>query len=190
MKNNYEDIVDKYQNLVYKLAIRLYNGKTEYDDLVQAGFLGLIKAIDNYDVNVSDKFIAYASKYIIYEMKKEFRKRSYFNVSDYLYKLANKVQKINSNDLNEIAESCNTSIENVLIIKSYNMYTIEKIEDYNEIPSNDLRLPIGLTLLEEKIYKMRVLYHYSQKEIANSLLISQSSVSKKLKMIGEKLIDK
>ena len=111
-------------------------------------------------------------------------------ISDYLYKLSNKVQKIESNNLEEIAMTCNTSLENVLIIKTHDIYTIEKLDDYNDIPSKDLKLPIGLTKLEEKIYKMRVLYHYSQKEIAKSLLISQSSVSKKLKIIGEKLINK
>lgn len=190
MKNKYDEVVEEYQYLVYKLAKRLYNGKTEYDDLVQAGFLGLIKAIDHYNPFISQKFLGFASKYIIYEMKKEFRKNSYFNISDYLYKLSNKVQKIESNNLEEIARTCNTSLENVLIIKTHDIYTIEKLDDYNDIPSKDLKLPIGLTKLEEKIYKMRVLYHYSQKEIAKSLLISQSSVSKKLKIIGEKLINK
>ena len=190
MKNKYDEVVKEYQYLVYKLAKRLYNGKTEYEDLVQAGFLGLIKAIDHYNPFISQKFLGFASKYILYEMKKEFRKSSYFNISDYLYKLSNKIQKIKSNDLEEIAMTCNTSLENVLIIKTQDIYTIEKLDDYNNIPSNELKLPIGLTKLEEKIYKMRVLYHYSQNEIANCLLISQSSVSKKLKIIGEKLIDK
>ena len=190
MKSNiYEEVVEKYQYLVYKLASRLYNGKTEYDDLVQAGFLGLIKAVDNYNPFISDKFISYASKYIIYAMKEEFRKESYFNISDYLYKLSRKVNNIDSLDIKEISKKCNTSIENILIIKSFNLYTIEKIDDYKEIPCNDLKTPIGLTLLEEKIYNLRVLYHYTQSEIARSLCISQSAVSRKLKAIGKKLID-
>ena len=74
MKNKYDEVVEEYQYLVYKLAKRLYNGKTEYDDLVQAGFLGLIKAIEHYNPFISQKFLGFASKYIIYEMKKEFRK--------------------------------------------------------------------------------------------------------------------
>ena len=190
MKNeNSEEIVDKYQFLVYKLASKMKANYLEYEDLVQIGFMGLLKAIKNYQENENTNFLSYASKYIVYEIKKEIRKSSYYKVSDYLYKLANKINSVESNDIYKIANLTNESIENILFIKCNNMYTIEKIEDYNEIPSKELKIPIGLTKQEEDVYYMRIVYNYTQKEIGTILNISQSTVSRIIKSICEKLIN-
>ncbi len=185
MKKSDDELVEKYKYLVYFLAKKLYNKRVEFDDLVQAGFMGLLKAITKK--NNDNSFSAYASKYIIYEMKQELRKTSLFKVSDYLYKLSIKVNKLKEDDIYEIAEKCRTSIENVLLIKSLGYNCIDKIEDFEIIDDSNYKIPIDLDKDEEEVYKMRVLYQYSQKEIATALNISQSKVSRIIKRIVEKL---
>ena len=117
MKNNYKSydyIVNKYKNLVYYLARRLYQ-KSDFDDLVQAGFMGLLKASNNFDFTKSENFKNYASKYIIYEMKKELRNKNLIHVSDYFYKIKNKINKEGVNDILELSEKTNISLENIIL---------------------------------------------------------------------------
>ena len=45
------------------------------EDLTQAGFIGLLKAIDNYDINLNDNFRVYAGYLIIGEIKHYIRDR-------------------------------------------------------------------------------------------------------------------
>ena len=73
-----EYIVNKYKNLVYKLARRLNYGNALYEDLVQAGFMGLIYASNKFDFTKNTNFISFASIYIVSEMKKENSKSSIF----------------------------------------------------------------------------------------------------------------
>ena len=183
--NENNELFEKYKYLVYKIVKRFNNKYIEYDDLVQAGYMGLLKAIDN--AKNMNTFISYASKYIIFEIKEEIKKGSYFKISDYLYKISNKVRQVDSNDFEEIAKICNTSIENVILIKSNNLYTIDKLEDFENISCEFFKMPLGLNAMEEEVLKMRALYRYKEKEIAQTLNISQSNVSRILKNIVEKI---
>ena len=74
-----EDLILKYQMLIYKIAKKFYN--VEIDDLFQAGSIGLIKAYRKFDSEKSPDFISFAYKYIFGEM----------------YELANKSRDIKLN---------------------------------------------------------------------------------------------
>lgn len=180
-----ERLFEKYQYLVYKIGKKLKNDFIDFEDMIQAGFMGLLKAINNH--NNLDTFISYASKYIVYEMKEEIKKGSYFKISDYFYKLGNKVREQSELNLFEIAEKCNTSVENVLLIKSQGFYQIDKIENYDEFEDTYYKLPIGLDEIEEEVFKLKALYRYTQNDIAKALNISQSKVNRILKNIVEKI---
>lgn len=56
-----ETVVAQYRPLVEKLARRFIPSGIPVDDLVQEGFLGLLHAIDHYDVTKNVKFITYAT---------------------------------------------------------------------------------------------------------------------------------
>ena len=59
--------------LVVHVAKRFSAG--EYEDLVQAGFVGLIKALDSFDPGFGTAFSTYAVPYIMGEMKECLRKQ-------------------------------------------------------------------------------------------------------------------
>jgi RNA polymerase sigma-B factor len=68
-----EVIVDRYQKLV-RSCVRQYRGSPEpTEDLMQVGYVGLLKAINNYDPEVGDSLSAYAQPCISGEIKRHFR---------------------------------------------------------------------------------------------------------------------
>ena len=72
-----EKLIEQYMGLVRSLARRyLYRG-AELDDLVQIGAIGLIKAIDRFDVNRGFELTTYATPNIIGEIKRHFRDKGW-----------------------------------------------------------------------------------------------------------------
>lgn len=59
--------------LVHACARHFKGRGMEYDDLFQAGCLGLVKAVDNFDENRGVKFSTYAVPVILGEIKRLFR---------------------------------------------------------------------------------------------------------------------
>lgn len=59
--------------LVHTCAKRLTGRGVEYEDLVQAGCMGLIKAVDGFDTGRGLKFSTYAVPLILGEMRRLFR---------------------------------------------------------------------------------------------------------------------
>lgn len=185
-----EYIVNKYKNLVYKIARRLDFGIAQFDDLVQAGFMGLIKACNKFDFTKQTNFISYASIYIVSEMKRENRKVSIYKTSDHITKLKAKIDKIQDQSIYDIAKLVNTTVENVMLAQSINQEVISFNDIEETIPSPRLKfIEIYLTKEEYEIYHLRVINKYSQKEISKILNISQPSVSRRLKELKNKIIE-
>ena len=68
-----EILVDRYDKLV-RSCVRQYRGSPEpTEDLMQVGYVGLLKAINNYDPEVGDSLSAYAQPCISGEIKRHFR---------------------------------------------------------------------------------------------------------------------
>jgi len=68
-----EILVDRYEKLV-RSCVRQYRGSPEpTEDLMQVGYVGLLKAINNYDPEVGDSLSAYAQPCISGEIKRHFR---------------------------------------------------------------------------------------------------------------------
>ena len=72
-----EELVLAHINLVRYLAARFANRGELADDLIQVGTLGLIKAIDRYDVTRGVEFTTYATPTIIGEIKRHFRDKGW-----------------------------------------------------------------------------------------------------------------
>ena len=65
--------MDRYQKLV-RSCVRQYRGSPEpTEDLMQVGYVGLLKAINNYDPEVGDSLSAYAQPCVSGEIKRHFR---------------------------------------------------------------------------------------------------------------------
>jgi RNA polymerase sigma-B factor len=68
-----EILVERYQKLV-RSCVRQYRGSPEpTEDLMQVGYVGLLKAINNYNPEVGDSLSAYAQPCISGEIKRHFR---------------------------------------------------------------------------------------------------------------------
>ncbi len=68
-----EILVERYQKLV-RSCVRQYRGSPEpTEDLMQVGYVGLLKAINNYDPEVGNSLSAYAQPCVSGEIKRHFR---------------------------------------------------------------------------------------------------------------------
>ena len=71
-----EQLIEQYMPLVRSLAHRYAYRGEQLEDLVQIGAIGLIKAIDRFDVNRGVELTTYATPNIIGEIKRHFRDRA------------------------------------------------------------------------------------------------------------------
>jgi RNA polymerase sigma-B factor len=70
-------LIEQYMSLVRSLARRYAYRGEQLEDLVQIGAIGLIKAIDRFDVNRGVELTTYATPNIIGEIKRHFRDRGW-----------------------------------------------------------------------------------------------------------------
>ena len=72
-----EQLIEQYMSLVRSLARRYAYRGEQLEDLVQIGAIGLIKAIDRFDVDCGVELTTYATPNIIGEIKRHFRDRGW-----------------------------------------------------------------------------------------------------------------
>ena len=72
-----EQLIEQYMSLVRSLARRYSYRGEQLDDLVQIGAIGLIKAIDRFDINRGVELTTYATPNIIGEIKRHFRDKGW-----------------------------------------------------------------------------------------------------------------
>ncbi len=71
--NDREKLISDNLGLVHSCANRFKNRGIEYDDLFQAGCVGLIKAVDGFNSELGFQFSTYAVPAILGEIKRIFR---------------------------------------------------------------------------------------------------------------------
>jgi RNA polymerase sigma-B factor len=72
-----EQLVDSYQSLVHFLARKFQNRGEPLEDIVQVGFLGLIKAIERFDPSLGNEFTTFATPTVAGEIKRYFRDKGW-----------------------------------------------------------------------------------------------------------------
>src|ERR1700751_771762 len=72
-----EQLIEQYMSLVRSLARRYAYRGEQLDDLVQIGSIGLIKAIDRFDLERGVELTSYATPNIIGEIKRHFPDRGW-----------------------------------------------------------------------------------------------------------------
>lgn len=189
------------------------------EDLVQAGFIGLLKAIDHYSKEKNDNFRVYAGYLIIGEMKHFLRDqlntiRVPRHIQELCIRINNFTQTLTQEEVQSLTSAdvasaldlpketidfalqadrrCSTlSLEDVFKsdneqlsyeeLLSYDNYQ-EKVEyDDAKIIFNDI---IQLLNTEEiMLINMYYKQDMNQKEIAETLQVSQMSISRKMKKI-------
>ena len=72
-----EQLIEQYMSLVRSLARRYSYRCAQLEDLVQIGAIGLIKAIDRFDLDRGVELTTYATPNIIGEIKRHFRDKGW-----------------------------------------------------------------------------------------------------------------
>jgi RNA polymerase sigma-B factor len=72
-----EELVRGYESLVHFLARRFQNRGEPLEDIVQVGFLGLIKAIERFDPGLGNEFTTFATPTILGEIRRYFRDKGW-----------------------------------------------------------------------------------------------------------------
>lgn len=101
-----EVLVARYEKLV-RSCVRQYRGSPEpVEDLLQVGYVGLLKAINNYDPEMGDSLSAYAAPCVSGEIKRHFRdKRWQVHVRRQAQELLLEMRKANDDLMQQLGRS-------------------------------------------------------------------------------------
>ena len=143
-----EQLVMSHMNLVRFLANKFKNRGEPLDDLMQVGYLGLLKAIDRFDPERGLEFTTFATPTILGEIKRHFRDKGWSvrvprrlqelsaKVNQATDKLTNELQR--SPKVEEIAEYLGVTVDEVLeAMESSSAYTSVPIEAPGASDSDD-----------------------------------------------------
>ena len=72
-----EKLIAMHQNLVRFLASKFANRGEPLEDLVQVGNIGLVNAVDRYEIGRGNKFSTYATPTIVGEIRRYFRDKAW-----------------------------------------------------------------------------------------------------------------
>jgi RNA polymerase sigma-B factor len=68
-----EVLVNRYQPLVRSCVLRYKNSTESHEELMQVGYVGLLKAINNFDASLGTSLAGYAQPCVSGEIKRHFR---------------------------------------------------------------------------------------------------------------------
>jgi len=125
-----EQFIVANMRLVLSVIRRFWSSKPCGDDIFQAGMIGLIKSIDNFDLSVGVKFSTYAVPMIIGEIKRFLRDGNSLKIARSIRDTAYQVLKTRSElekkdeeaSLERIAAEMNTKLSEVV-------YALDAISD-------------------------------------------------------------
>jgi RNA polymerase sporulation-specific sigma factor len=207
-KNIKSDLVKYNLKLVLSILKKYHNKCDNMDDLFQIGVIGLIKAIDNFDISFGVKFSTYAVFMIEGEIKRYIRDNSQIRISRGIKELSYEIinfretyfinySEYPSNEIvceefdissYELYLALNSLVEPTSIFEPiYNdggetIYLLDQLEDANTKDLNSLiSLKEALNKIKERekyVIEKRYFEGYSQSELAELLSISQAQVSR------------
>ena len=97
-----ERLVNCNLKLVFNLVQRFSNRGYELEDLFQIGTIGLVKAVDKFDLSYDVKFSTYAVPMIVGEIRRFLRDDNSIKVSRSLKETAYKIQKAKESLINRL----------------------------------------------------------------------------------------
>ena len=187
-----EVLVEKNLGLVHHIVKRFIGRGYDADDLFQIGSIGLIKAIDKFDLSYEVKFSTYAVPMIAGEIKRFLRDDGMIKMSRSIKENAWKIKAAterltneNGRDptLEEIAEATNLLVEDIVISLEANVevesiyktvyqgegnqiFLLDKLpekKDDNEVLLNQMMIEQLLDTLDTDERKLIMLRYYMDK---------------------------
>ena len=208
--DNRSEFIKNNMGLVHSCAKRFKGKGIDYDDILQAGHLGLIKAVDNFDSSREVKFSTYAVPCILGEIQQLFRSNGSVKVGRTMKELSLKAKKIcydyiskygKSLTVNELAKILETSPENATLALnagdmplSLTIFDSNEDEHQKEIPSEIFddkiadkialnQIVNSLEKQDKAIITLRFFKNQTQTKTAQILGMSQVQVSRREKII-------
>ncbi len=184
-----EVLLKKYDGIIRKIVNRYKVSNFDKEDLYQAGQIGLFKAIKNFNSCFNVKLSTYAFKYIIGEVNREYKKLNlygnveYNKIRNYIFLYSNKTPEEICKDLNINKETFYDAVSRVDQIT----YLEDEIRD--QILDRKEELDLELNNDESILYQYYIVRNLTQSEIAKLLNVSQSTVSRSISKLKQKLKD-
>lgn len=144
-KEKMASLVKENMGLVYTIAKRFQGRGYEQEDLNQIGALGLVKAINNFDVNYEVQLSTYSVPYILGEIKKFIRDDGKIKVSRSIKELATKINGLKKEYLEK--EGRDIKVEEIAQILKISK---EEVAVAIDATSNNLVSSINETVYEGK----------------------------------------
>lgn len=211
-----EELINKNMGLVRSIALRFCGRGTEYDDLVQIGTIGMLKAIRTFDADRGTVFSTYAVPLIVGEIRRHLRDDGIIKVGREQRRLGIELRHVSERIMNEegreahieeLAVAVGVSLEEAamaieattpLLSLSGGSDEMGELEDrlwvgeFDEMERVRDRIALGqaidkLPVEWRKIILLRYYRNLTQKETADRLGLTQVKVSREEKKILEKL---
>lgn len=200
--------------LVHSCANRFRGRGTDYDDLFQAGCIGLIKAADHFDESRGFAFSTYAVPVILGEIRRIFRDYGPVKIGRTLKERSRAALKVKQElsgklgrepTISELAEQLGLDISQTAELITVSMPTVSLTSSFDSsdehqldipVPSHEQEISDRLTLravlasLEEKdrtLIELRYFSGLTQAKTADRLGMSQVQVSRREKAILTKM---
>lgn len=207
--SNREALIENNYGLVHACANKFRGRGVEYDDLFQAGCVGLIKAADNFDASRGFAFSTYAVPVILGEIKRIFRDGGVVKIGRSLKEKARHAMQLKEKmstelgrepTISELAERLGTDVSHAAELITISMPVIsltatdEKGSVQLDIPTQApeeaisekmaLRSVInGLAEKDRRLIELRYFKGMTQVNVAAELGMSQVQVSRREKAI-------
>ncbi len=208
-----EMIIEENIGLVRSIALRFRERGVEFDDLVQIGTIGMIKAVRSFSFDREVVFSTYAVPLIMGEIKRHLRDDGPIKVSRIYKKLSMELGRIRNKILSdegrepsitELAQVCGVSVEEAAVaLETVNPIASlsetygddEKLTLESQLSSNDReieRLTDKIALSQaigrlpkdwQRIITLRYFRNMTQQQVADLLGLSQVKVSREEKKI-------
>lgn len=216
LKERHQKVEDNL-GLVHACARKFAGKGVDYEDIVSAGCIGLIKAIDSFDESKGFKLSTYAVPAILGEIKRIWRDGGSLKVSRRLKELSMKITRLNDQSLrengreltlNELSEKLEASTEDIAeaiasqrLPMSLSQYNDEDEEQEISIPvpsceeslTESLSLKKAVEELSDKdkaLITLRYFKNKTQSATAKELNMTQVQVSRREKKLLQILRNK
>ena len=208
MEDELKELIQKNENLIYSIIHRFRS--KDFDDLYQAGCVGLIKAYKNFKNDLNVKFTSYAYNYIVGEIYNYLINNRLIHLSPVNVKLLNSLNKAEeylTNHLGRlptISELCDFLeidyekyyyLQSMISIDSldyeYNsnsLYNFVANENLSKDTLIDLKNALNsLSVDEQRLINARYFNNYTQSDLAKIYNTNQVKISREEKKILSKL---
>lgn len=208
-----QELIEDNTGLVRSIAARFRDRGCEFEDLIQIGTIGMIKAVRSFSIERGTAFSTYAVPLIMGEIKRHLRDDGLIKVSRVHKKLATELSVARNNiiaregrepSISELAEYCRISVEDAAIafessspitslsetVDDDERLTLESrlSSDDNEIEKITDKIALGQAISKmpkdwQKIVALRYFRNMTQQASAEAMGYSQVKISREEKKI-------